>query len=251
MLLGKRITVILPAYNAEATIKQTYAEIPLDIVDDVILTDDASRDKTVELSKALGIHTILHPHNRGYGGNQKTCYRAALERGADIVIMLHPDYQYTPKLVAAMASMVASEQYDVVLASRILGRGALVGGMPLYKYVANRILTLIENILVGLKLSEYHSGYRAWTREVIESLPLDECSDDFVFDNQMLLLAAFRNFKIGEISCPTKYFPAASSINFRRSVTYGFGVLATAIEFRLARLGFSRGLFKPVAGKQA
>jgi glycosyltransferase involved in cell wall biosynthesis len=245
MLLGKRITVILPAYNAEATIKQTYAEIPLDIVDDVILTDDASRDKTAELSKELGIHTILHPHNRGYGGNQKTCYQAALERGADIVIMLHPDYQYTPKLVAAMASMIASEQYDVVLASRILGRGALVGGMPLYKYIANRILTLVENMLIGQKLSEYHSGYRAWSREVLEALPLEDCSDDFVFDNQMLLLAAYRNFKIGEISCPTKYFPEASSINFRRSVIYGFGVLWTAVQFRLARLGFRQTLFRP------
>jgi glycosyltransferase involved in cell wall biosynthesis len=244
MLLGKRITVILPAYNAEATIKQTYDEIPLDIVDDVILTDDASRDKTAELSRQLGIHTILHPHNRGYGGNQKTCYKAALERGADIVIMLHPDYQYTPKLVAAMASMIASEQYDVVLASRILGRGALVGGMPLYKYIANRILTLVENILIGLKMSEYHSGYRAWSRRVIEALPLEECSDDFVFDNQMLLLAAFENFRIGEISCPTKYFPEASSINFRRSVVYGFGVLGTAIQFRLARLGLHQSLFR-------
>jgi len=241
MLLGKHVTVILPAYNAAATIRQTYAEIPLDIVDDVILTDDASSDDTVALSQELGIHTLRHPHNRGYGGNQKTCYSAALARGADIIVMLHPDYQYTPKLVAAMASMIASEQYDVVLASRILGRGALAGGMPFYKYVANRILTFVENILIGQKLSEYHSGYRAWSRTVIEALPLESCSEDFVFDNQMLLLAAHQDFRIGEISCPTKYFPEASSINFRRSVVYGFGVLATACEFRLARMGLPGG----------
>ncbi|MDR3517213.1 MAG: glycosyltransferase family 2 protein [Azospirillaceae bacterium] len=243
MLLGKRITVILPAYNAAATIRQTYAEIPLDIVDKVILTDDASADNTVALSQELGIHTLRHPHNRGYGGNEKTCYGAALEGDADIIIMLHPDYQYTPKLVAAMAAMIASEQYDVVLASRILGKGALVGGMPFYKYVANRILTFIENILIGQKLSEYHSGYRAWSRKVIEALPLDTCSDDFVFDNQMLLLAVQHGFRIGEISCPTKYFAEASSINFRRRVTYGLGVLATACQFRLARLGLPGGQF--------
>jgi glycosyltransferase involved in cell wall biosynthesis len=241
MLHGKRVSVILPAYNAEATIRQTYSEIPLDIVDDVILTDDASTDDTVALSKELGIHTLSHPRNRGYGGNQKTCYAAALERGADIIVMLHPDYQYTPKLVAAMASMIASEEYDVVLASRILGRGALAGGMPLYKYISNRFLTFAENILIGEKLSEYHSGYRAWSRTVLEMLPLEICSDDFVFDNQMLLLAADRGFRIGEISCPTKYFPEASSINFRRSVTYGLGVLATAVEYRLARLGLGGG----------
>jgi len=241
MLLGKRVTVILPAYNAAATIRQTYAEIPLDVVDDVILTDDASADDTVALSQELGIYTLRHPHNRGYGGNQKTCYAAALARGADIIVMLHPDYQYTPKLVTAMASMIASEQYDVVLASRILGRGALKGGMPIYKYVANRILTLTENVLIGHKLSEYHSGYRAWSRAVIEALPLESCSDDFVFDNEMLLLAIDRGFKVGEISCPTKYFAEASSINFRRSVVYGFGVLATACAFRLARLGLPGG----------
>jgi glycosyltransferase involved in cell wall biosynthesis len=243
MLHGKRVTVILPAYNASATIRQTYTEIPHDVVDDVILTDDASTDNTVALSRELGIYTLRHPHNRGYGGNQKTCYAAAVERGADIIVMLHPDYQYTPKLVTAMASMIASEQYDIVLASRILGRGALAGGMPLYKYISNRFLTFVENILIGEKLSEYHSGYRAWSREVLETLPLDTCSDDFVFDNQMLLLAADRGFRIGEISCPTKYFPEASSINFRRSVTYGLGVLAWACRFRLARLGLAGGKF--------
>jgi glycosyltransferase involved in cell wall biosynthesis len=241
VLHGKRVTVILPAYNAGATIRQTYAEIPHDIVDDVILTDDASTDNTAALSQELGIYTLRHPHNRGYGGNQKTCYAAALERGADIIVMLHPDYQYTPKLVAAMASMIASEQYDVVLASRILGRGALAGGMPLYKYISNRFLTFIENILIGEKLSEYHSGYRAWSREVLQTLPLENCSEDFVFDNQMLLLAADRDFRIGEISCPTRYFPEASSINFRRSVTYGLGVLATGCQFRLARMGLAGG----------
>jgi len=235
MLLGKRVTVILPAYNAAATLRRTYAEIPFDIVDDVILTDDASADDTAILSDGLGIFTLRHPYNRGYGGNQKTCYQAALDRGADIVVMLHPDYQYTPRLVTAMASMIASEQYDVVLASRILGRGALVGGMPLYKYIANRLLTLLENILIGQKLSEYHSGYRAWSRQVIEALPLERCSEDFVFDNQMLVLAVYRDFRIGEISCPTKYFAEASSINFRRSVIYGIGVLQTALAYRLAR----------------
>jgi len=245
MLLGKHVTVILPAYNAAATIRQTYGEIPHDVVDDVILTDDASRDNTVALAQELGIHTLRHPQNLGYGANQKTCYKAALERGADIIVMLHPDYQYTPKLVTAMASMIASEQYDVVLASRILGRGALAGGMPLYKYVANRVLTLVENILIGRKLSEYHSGYRAWSRAVLEALPLERCSDDFVFDNQMLLLAIHHGFKVGEISCPTKYFAEASSINFRRSVVYGFGVLATACEFRLGHLGLpGGGLFR-------
>jgi glycosyltransferase involved in cell wall biosynthesis len=237
MLDHKRIAVVLPAYNAAKTLRQTYAEIPRDIVDDIILTDDASSDDTVALARALGIHTIRHDRNRGYGGNQKTCYAAALARGADIVVMLHPDYQYTPRLVTAMASMLTSGQFDAVLASRILGRGALRGGMPLYKYVANRILTLAENIMLGIKLSEYHTGYRAWTRAVLERLPLLACSDDFVFDNQMIAQAVQFGFSIGEISCPTKYFPEASSINFRRSTIYGFGVLRTALDFRLHRLG--------------
>jgi glycosyltransferase involved in cell wall biosynthesis len=235
VLAGQRVVVILPAYNAALTLERTYAEIPLDIVDEVILTDDASRDSTVELSRRLGIHTLRHESNRGYGANQKTCYAEALARGADIVVMLHPDYQYSPKLVTAMASMIASGHYDVVLGSRILGRGALAGGMPLYKYLANRALTFTENILLGLKLSEYHSGFRGWSRRVLQALPLDRCSDDFVFDNQMLALAAYQNFSIGEISCPTRYFAEASSINFQRSVTYGLGVLETALRYRAAR----------------
>ena len=240
MLDRKRITVVLPAYNAARTLRRTYAEIPHDIVDDVILTDDASADGTAALAKELGIHTIRHDRNRGYGGNQKTCYTAALARGADIVVMLHPDYQYTPRLVTAMASMLTSGQFDAVLASRILGRGALHGGMPVYKYVANRVLTLAENLMLGIKLSEYHTGYRAWTREVLERLPLRACSDDFVFDNQMIAQAVQFGFKIGEISCPTKYFAEASSINFRRSTIYGLGVLRTALDFRLNRMGLHR-----------
>lgn len=235
MLAGKRVTVILPAYNAARTLERTFDEIPLDIVDEVILTDDGSEDETAALSRRLGIHTLIHDRNRGYGANQKTCYAEALARGADIVVMLHPDYQYSPRLVTAMASMIASGHYDVVLGSRILGRGALAGGMPLYKYIANRFLTLFENLMLGLKLSEYHTGYRAWSRKALESLALERCSDDFVFDNEMLAQAAFAGFSIGEISCPTRYFAEASSINFRRSVTYGVGVLKTALEFRLAR----------------
>lgn len=247
MLLGFRIAVVLPAYNAARTLRQTFAEIPHDIVDDVILTDDGSRDDTVVIARELGIHTLQHPKNRGYGGNQKTCYSEALARGADIVVMLHPDYQYTPKLVTAMASMIASDQYDVVLASRILGKGAIAGGMPRYKYLANRLLTLTENILVDQKLSEYHTGYRAWSRRVLECLPLARCSEDFVFDNQMLAQAIYANFRLGEISCPTKYFAEASSINFRRSVVYGLGVLKTAVQFRLHRWGLIRcELFTPI-----
>jgi glycosyltransferase involved in cell wall biosynthesis len=245
LLAGQRVIVILPAYNAAKTLERTYAEIPLDIVDEVILTDDASRDDTAALSQSLGIHTLVHDRNRGYGGNQKTCYAEALARGADIVVMLHPDYQYSPKLVTAMASMIASGHYDVVLGSRILGRGALKGGMPLYKYVFNRGLTLVENILLGLKLSEYHTGYRAWSRRVLAALPLERCSDDFVFDNEMLALAVHAGFEIGEISCPTRYFAEASSINFARSVTYGLGVLKTAALFRLDRWGLHTApLFK-------
>jgi glycosyltransferase involved in cell wall biosynthesis len=237
MLASKKVTVVLPAYNAAQTLKQTFDEIPRDIVDDIILTDDASQDATVEMARSLGIATICHDRNRGYGSNQKTCYTAALARGADIVVMLHPDYQYTPKLVTAMASMIASEEFDVVLGSRILGRGALVGGMPLYKYVSNRFLTLFENLMIGQKLSEYHTGYRAWSRTVLERLPLRNNSNDFVFDNQMLVQAVYFGFRIGEVSCPTKYFPEASSINFRRSVVYGLGVLRTSLQFRLKRMG--------------
>ena len=240
MLDGKRIAVVLPAYNAVRTLQRTYEEIPRDLLDDVILTDDASRDETAALAQQLGIHTLRHEHNRGYGGNQKTCYAAALARGADIVVMLHPDYQYSPRLVPAMASMIASGHYDVVLGSRILGAGALAGGMPPWKYVANRALTFVENLALGRKLSEYHTGYRAWSRAVLERLPLLACSDDFVFDNEMLAQAVWFGFQVGEISCPTRYFAEASSINFRRSVAYGLGVLETSLRFRLARMGLGR-----------
>jgi glycosyltransferase involved in cell wall biosynthesis len=251
MINGRKVAVVMPAYNAAATLRRTCAELPLDVVDDVILTDDASSDETLELAAELGLHTLSHDRNRGYGGNQKTCYRAALARGADIVVMLHPDYQYTPRLVTAMAAMISSGQYDVVLGSRILGGGALEGGMPRYKYVANRILTLIQNLLMKQKLSEYHTGYRAWTRSVLETLPLLECSDDFIFDNQMIAQAMHFGFRVGEISCPTKYFPDASSINFGRSVVYGVGVLRTALAYRLHRMGAVRSsLFAADADKR-
>ena len=240
MLHEKKIIVVMPAYNASKTLEMTYREIPLDVVDEVILVDDASRDDTAVKATELGIHTIIHGENRGYGGNQKTCYAEALSKGADVVVMVHPDYQYSPRLITAMASMVVSGHYDVVLASRILGGGALKGGMPFYKYVANRFLTLAENLALGVKLSEYHTGYRAFSRKVLETLPLEANSDDFVFDNEMLAQAAYFGFHIGEISCPTKYFEDASSINFRRSVTYGFGVLATSLKFLLQRWGIMR-----------
>ena len=240
MIQGLKVAVVLPAYNAAKTLRRTYDEIPLDIVDDVILTDDASHDDTIAIARSLGIHIVAHDRNAGYGANQKTCYAAALARGADIVVMLHPDYQYTPRLVGALASMIASGHYDVALASRILGKGALKGGMPRYKYVANRCLTLVQNLLMGQKLSEYHTGYRVWSRVVLERLPLKNCSDDFVFDNEMIAQAAWFGFAIGEISCPTKYFPEASSISFRRSTVYGFGVLRTALAFRLARWNLAR-----------
>ena len=240
MLEGNKVTVVLPAYNAARTLQQTIDAIPRQVVDEILLTDDASRDETVQLARSLGIPTLVHDKNRGYGGNQKTCYRAALDNGADIVVMLHPDYQYSPRLVPAMASMIASGEYDMVMGSRILGKGALAGGMPLYKYIANRGLTFVENILLGEKLSEYHTGYRAFSRRVLETLPLDRCSDDFVFDNQMIAMAIAWGMRIGEISCPTRYFEEASSINFRRSVVYGFGVLDTAVRFRLHRMGLSR-----------
>jgi glycosyltransferase involved in cell wall biosynthesis len=240
MIAGKKVTIVLPAYNAAKTLKQTYDEIPRDVVDDILLVDDASQDGTVAIADSLGIKTIRHDRNRGYGGNQKTCYAAALARGADIVVMLHPDYQYTPKLVTAMAAMIASEQFDVVLASRILGGGVIRGGMPLYKYVANRALTFFQNIMLRQKLSEYHTGYRAWSRSVLETLPLHNCAEDFVFDNQMLAQSVYFGFKIGEISCPTKYFPEASSIGFGKSLVYGLGVLQTSIQFRLQRWGLIR-----------
>jgi len=237
MIFNKKIAVILPAYNAEKTLRQTVEEIPREYVDDLILVDDASTDRTAEISQELGLHTIVHDQNRGYGGNQKTCYMAALNRGADVVVMLHPDYQYTPKLLVAMASLIAVGQYDIVLGSRILSEGALKGGMPFYKYVANRFLTLFENLLLRRKLSEYHTGYRAFSRQVLESLPLKKNSDDFIFDNQMLAQAVWFGFSIGEISCPTKYFDDASSINLKRSIIYGLGVLKTSVLFALAKMG--------------
>jgi glycosyltransferase involved in cell wall biosynthesis len=242
---GKKVVVVLPAYNAAKTLKMTYEEIPLAFVDDVVLVDDASWDGTPQVAQELGIKVIIHEKNIGYGGNQKTCYKKALELGADIVIMLHPDYQYTPKLIPAMATMIAYGEFDAVLASRILGIGALRGGMPLYKFTSNRILTFIENLLLGHKLSEYHTGYRAFSREILEKLPLDMNSDDFIFDNQMLAQIIWFGYRIGEVSCPTKYFEESSSISFWRSVIYGFGVLKTALQFRLCKLGFlSSSLFR-------
>lgn len=239
MLNGKRIAVVMPAYNAEKTLRATVQELP-EIVDVRILVDDFSSDRTVEVARELGLVHYVHDRNYGYGRNQQTCYREALAHGADVVIMVHPDYQYTPLLVTSMASMVAYGIYDVVLGSRIIGGQALRGGMPLYKYVFNRLLTAFENIFLGIKVSEYHTGYRAFSREVLTSLPLLENSDDFVFDNQMLAQCAFFGFKIGEVSCPTKYFAEASSINFQRSVKYGLGVLATTLQFALQKWGVAK-----------
>ena len=247
MIFNKKIVVVMPAYHAEKTIEMTYREIPMGFVYDVILVDDASYDQTVKIAQKLGITTIVHLTNKGYGANQKTCYREALALGADIVIMLHPDYQYTPKLIHAMASMIASGQYDVVLASRIIGGGALKGGMPLYKYVSNRFLTAFQNILLRSKLSEYHTGYRAFKRNVLENIPLSANSNDFVFDNQMLAQILYFGFTIGEISCPTVYFKEASSISFRSSVKYGFGVLSTSLKYVLQRLGLINfNIFKKI-----
>lgn len=240
MLFNKKVVVVLPAYKAEKTLERTYADIPHDLVDEVLLVDDCSSDNTVRVAEKLGIRTFVHRQNLGYGANQKTCYTEALRLGADIVIMLHPDYQYDPRLIGAMANMVGSGIYDAVVASRILGRGALKGGMPFYKYVFNRMLTAFQNVMIGTKLSEYHSGYRAFSRRLLEELPLLANSDDFVFDNQMLVQAKACKFPIGEISCPTKYFPEASSINFRRSVIYGLGVLETSLRYRLWRWGMYR-----------
>ena len=239
MLNGKRIAVVMPAYNAEKTLRATVDELP-EIVDVRILVDDFSGDRTVEVARELGLVHFVHDRNYGYGRNQQTCYREALAEGADVIIMVHPDYQYTPLLVTAMASMVAYGIYDVVLGSRIIGGQALRGGMPRYKYVFNRLLTAFENLFLGIKVSEYHSGYRAFSKEVLTKLPLLENSDDFVFDNQMLAQCAYFGFKIGEVSCPTKYFPEASSINFRRSVKYGFGVLATALQYALQKWGLAK-----------
>jgi len=238
MILNKKIVVVLPAYNAERTLEKTYKEIPFDMVDEVVLVDDASSDQTVEVGKKLGIkHIIRHEKNKGYGGNQKTCYSKALSLGADIVIMLHPDYQYTPTLIPSMAYIIAQDIYPVVLGSRILGNGALKGGMPMYKYIFNRFLTLTQNVLIGQKLSEYHTGYRAFSKEVLETIPYELGSDDFVFDNQMLSQIVYAGFSIAEVTCPTKYFKEASSINFKRSTTYGLGVLKTSLSHFFNTLG--------------
>jgi glycosyltransferase involved in cell wall biosynthesis len=250
MLGGLKLVVVMPAYNAARTLEKTYEELPHDIVDEVILTDDRSTDDTAALARSLGLRTLVHPKNRGYGGNQKTCYREALATGADIVVMVHPDYQYSPKLVAPMAGMIASDHYDLVLASRILGGDARAGGMPAYKYVANRALTAFENVVCGAKLSEYHTGFRAYSRRLLEAIPFENNSDDFVFDNELVVQALHFGFRVGEVSCPTRYFTDASSINLRRSIVYGVGVLGTAVRFRLQRLGLARfSIFEPTDGE--
>src|SRR5579871_2339786 len=249
MINGKRIAVVMPAYNAERTLEMTVRELS-DVVDIKILVDDSSKDQTAALSKSLGVLTFIHDKNYGYGRNQQTCYREALAAGADIVVMVHPDYQYTPLLVPAMAGMVASGVYDMVLGSRILGAGALKGGMPFYKYVSNRMLTAFQNLFLGVKLSEYHTGFRAFSRELLQTLPLLENSDDFVFDNQMIAQAVMFGFRIGEISCPTKYFEEASSINFKRSVTYGLGVLSTTLSFVAHKWGVRRRPRYMAAGRK-
>ena len=235
MLAGKKVVVVMPAYNAAMTLRKTYQELPRDVVDQVIVTDDASRDETIAVARDLGLRTIVHERNRGYGANQKTCYRAALGAGADIVVMIHPDYQYSPRLTAAMASMIASGHYDLVLGSRILTGTAREGGMPLYKYVSNRVLTALQNVVCGAKLSEYHTGFRAYSRQLLTSIPFEANSDGFVFDNELIIQALYFGFAIGEISCPTRYFTDASSIGFGRSLVYGGGVLATMARYRLAR----------------
>lgn len=237
MIKSKKVVVVMPAYNAEKTLQMTYNEIPHDIVDDIILVDDKSQDRTAEVARRLGLQTVVHEQNRGYGGNQKTCYATALALGADIVIMLHPDYQYTPKLITAMASLIAEELFDCVLGSRILGVGALKGGMPLYKYISNRALTFIQNILLHYKLSEYHTGYRAFSRKILEALPLEQNSDNFVFDNQLLAQIIYAGYAIGEITCPTLYMEDSSSINLYNSILYGFGVLKTSTLYRLNKWG--------------
>ena len=242
MINGKKVCVVMPAYNAEKTLQRTYDEIPKDIVDEIILTDDASKDKTVDVAKKLGIRTFIHNKNKGYGGNQKTCYQEALKLNADIIVMLHPDYQYTPKLITPMSSMIAEGVFDAVIGSRILGNKAIMGGMPIYKYISNRFLTMTENVIINQKLSEYHTGFRAFSRKILETIPLVENSDDFVFDNQMLCQTLYFGFSVGEISCPAHYFDDASSINFSRSVTYGIGVIKTALNYFLAKRGI--GHFK-------
>lgn len=236
MFKNRKIVVVLPAYNAAKTLEATYKEIPFDIVDEVVLVDDASKDETIAKAKELGIkHIIQHEQNKGYGGNQKSCYKKALELEADIVIMLHPDYQYTPQLIYPMVSMIANNIYPVVLGSRILGKGAIKGGMPLYKYISNRILTLIQNLLLSQKLSEYHTGYRAFSKEVLQIIKFDACNDDFVFDNEMISQIFYNGFEIGEVACPTRYFKESSSINFSRSIKYGFGCLRVSLVYRLCK----------------
>ena len=242
MINAKKVCVVMPAYNAEKTLQKTYDEIPKDIVDEIILTDDASKDKTVDVAKKLGIKTFIHDKNKGYGGNQKTCYQEALKLNADIIVMLHPDYQYTPKLITPMSSMIAEGVFDAVIGSRILGNKAIMGGMPIYKYISNRFLTMTENVIINQKLSEYHTGFRAFSRKILETIPLMENSDDFIFDNQMLCQTLYFGFSVGEISCPAFYFDDASSINFSRSVTYGIGVINTALNYFLAKRGI--GHFK-------
>ncbi|MEM1123170.1 MAG: glycosyltransferase family 2 protein [Bacteroidota bacterium] len=245
MINNKKIIVIMPAYNAAKTLEKTYREIPFDIVDEVILTDDCSTDETVATAKKLGITEVIrHEYNKGYGGNQKTCYNRALELGGDIIIMVHPDYQYTPKLIESMSYLIANEVYPVVLGSRILGKGALKGGMPLIKYVANRFLTLFQNLLINQKLSEYHTGYRAFSREVLQTIAYNKNSDDFIFDNEMLAQIFYDGFEIAEITCPTKYFEEASSINLKRSAIYGLGVLRVSLIYRLNKMGlWKSGIF--------
>jgi glycosyltransferase involved in cell wall biosynthesis len=247
---GKKLVVVMPAYNAESTVEKTVSDIPSGFVDEIVLVDDASRDHTVEAANRLGLHVLKHADNRGYGGNQKTCYTEALRLNADVVVMLHPDYQYSPKLVVAMASMIATGQYDVILASRILGGSALRGGMPLWKYIANRLLTLTQNLVMGCKLSEYHTGYRAFSKKVLATLPLEENTDDFAFDNEMIAQAHYFGFQIGELSCPAKYEPESSSISFRRSVKYGLGVLATTFAFRLTKWGLMRSSLFSETGRR-
>ncbi len=243
MILGKKLVIVLPAYNAAQTLQRTYDEIPFDIVDEVVLVDDASKDNTSEAARQIGIkHVIRHEKNKGYGGNQKTCYDTALSLGADIVIMLHPDYQYTPKLIHSMAYIIANDVYPVVLGSRILGKGALRGGMPVYKYIFNRMLTFSQNVLVGQKLSEYHTGYRAFSKEVLNGINYKVNSDDFVFDNQMLSQIIYAGYEIAEVTCPTKYFEEASSINFSRSVKYGLGCLSVSLKHRLCKWGMMKSV---------
>jgi len=250
MVKGKKVVVVLPAYNASKTLEITYREIDFSIVDDVILVDDLSKDDTVEVGKKLGIkHIVVHEQNKGYGGNQKSCYNKALEIGADIVIMLHPDYQYTPKLIPAMTHLLGSGLYHVVLGSRILGKGALKGGMPMIKWIANRGLTLIQNIMMNAKLSEYHTGYRAFTREILEKVNYNANSDNFVFDNQMLAQIWYAGYEIAEITCPTKYFDDASSINFKNSSVYGIGVLKTSVQYRLQKWGLMKNKIFTASGK--